>query len=1186
MAWRTCDQCGSLMPPYVPRKRLGDKQVCEGCHMWAPKTAGFGDPEWYHAGTHHVRYKDDGYEGDHDIPAGAIVHKDVNDAWKQAIEHWNQGKTDFPRVYRVHSSNVTPQGSHAILNAPHEGSEVEHDHEHNPPLRSTYDEPDDPILFHGTTKYEGDDPEEITPSGGSASFGPGVASPEHAYATPKLSDAWTYAEKRAENGHGGRPTVYRVTPKNPHDVEKDPGWAGDYARANYEHDKRSPSGFDVLDEVPMSSKQEHEWRHSAFNDEADDDQWGEDDWHHEGALHNPTGDIRGQFPEAWYHGSPHEFEEFDPGGREHWNTYLGTHFSAQPEVAKQFASGGHHEADELDEEPAGHVVSARLHIKHPKTYRSEFDMDQAAHEWAHARGYLISKHIANHPEEYAEPDKDQDEDDWWNSDDYHDPDDEEREQIRKAHLAYAAREDKPFSKNESDFGFPSRTDYRPPATGWLNSHPQKEEIAEGFKNHLKKQGYDGIVYGNEIEGHTYDRGQKNLQLSPEPMAKPRSPGSYGHPQLDLPEVGEHNRTVPQHSISAVAFDPDQIEILRHHYKPEYKTWQERHPQDRQQPLPGMERNASINMGEPTDWDTHYEPGMEIHRGMYVKVPYGLYDKLHEPGAEAEAADVLAKRTSRRASTGMHWSTNLDQAKDFGDSKVTMGSELPVILHGQVPPRESIETRPSQLRRHQVFPYEHWEKEVPLRKGSPVQVFGISWKPHTPHPAADEHGWVRHDFTSPVQHTAATGEDAVRQETSTQDVWPTTTERGVERLCSYHRSAAESHGKARNELAQYFGFDESPEGFSGRSEKGSCAWCDRQGPQKLKEMMRPIERHSPKDSQQPRKPSREWGKRVQRPYNPLIGNQPITPVRQSLSSREEPWKDLFPTAYGPEGTEPEYYGTGIKQVRHSQDMPNPLYHGTSQEFQPGDLIEPGHPGNFVRRMKHVYATESPEEAQKYGWGGASRENGRIPRVYEVKPTGPYGHRSDAKGENWASEHPWQVVREVWNRPWEEKKEAMRKQAHDASENEDLRHCPFCGSGKIIGRADGTVECEFCHHYFTVQVQPQFPNFPQTMNGMPLSIPGMPGQVETPSGVGPNGEDMGEGMPPGGVEDGVPSDIDDGSDETEDSADTQAEPPPFAKASFKTVTGARLSEEDYVRHLAIALASDRDAMIAHIRDERGQ
>lgn len=893
----------------------------------------------FHADSGTVRFDEDGREGDHKIPAGVEVHTDENQAWHKAIEHWDSGRSDFPRVYVVHK----PKVEGGKLTHPAEASELEHDHTRHPELRGKYDEPDEPVLFHGTTKSDyDDDPEEITPSGGSQSFGPGIAHPGYAYATPSLSNAWDYAHKRSENGHSGRPTVYRVTPHDPDDVEKDPAYEGDIHRGNHEHDKRSKSGFAVRDEVPMSQKQGHEWRHSPFNDEAEDD----------------------------------------------------------------------------DE---GHYAS------------------------------LIS---------------------------------------------------------------------------------------------------------------------------------------------------------------------------------------------------------------------------------------------------------LAA----------------------------------------------------------------WEQS-------------------------------------------------------------------------------------------------------------------------------------------------------------------------KVASREEPWRDIFPMAYGPEGTEPEIHGSGIKKVRHSQDMPNPLYHGSSAKFEPGDLIEPGHPGNFVRRMKHVYATESPEEAQRYGWHGLGSGSGwdktvgndqeRHPRVYEVKPTGPYGHRSDAKGQNWASEHPWEVVREVWHHEPNEsnaKKEAtvnalptLRTLAHDATENQAIRHCftgdtryltaegtktlaetagtlqrvltahqgivhsgrwveaiihefgvqpvlrvtlkrnkqtkviratpghrwmvrrpdrmvqtrdlkpqhrlahlrapvfggqpdhdgirmgavfgdgsiarrgertygditlwgakrdlvkyfdevatsmpterlteggvpglryqsgmagytkalpslsadlgylrgwlmgcfamdgsvtasgqmtlssvsletlehvrdvatvlgigtyaptskrrrgygtepslihemgfsatdfdesfflrddqraawrlpsqerfgwtvvsvedhgevetvycprvpetesfvlednihtfqcPFCGGGKIIGRADGSVECEFCHNFFTVQIQPQYPNFPQTINGVPQQIPGMPGQVETPGAApgmdaggfppGDEGEDAGGG-PPWAQEaaEGATEETSEGEEDTGDEG-----PPPFAKkSSFRTVTGALLEEDDYVRHLAIRLAPDRDAMIASIRAERG-
>jgi GNAT superfamily N-acetyltransferase len=109
---------------------------------------------------------------------------------------------------------------------------------------------------------------------------------------------------------------------------------------------------------------------------------------------------------------------------------------------------------------------------------------------------------------------------------------------------------------------------------------------------------------------------------------------------------------------------------------------------------------------------------------------------------------------------------------------------------------------------------------------------------------------------------------------------------------------------------------------------------------------------------------------------------------------------------PSGETTEHYndlmGSGIKQHRHHEDMPVPLYHGMNRPLE-GDQIEPGRPGNFVKRMKHVYMTEDPNEARNYA--------GAKGTVYEVQPTGWYGHRSDAKGLNWASEHPLNIVREV-------------------------------------------------------------------------------------------------------------------------------------------------------------------------------
>lgn len=106
--------------------------------------------------------------------------------------------------------------------------------------------------------------------------------------------------------------------------------------------------------------------------------------------------------------------------------------------------------------------------------------------------------------------------------------------------------------------------------------------------------------------------------------------------------------------------------------------------------------------------------------------------------------------------------------------------------------------------------------------------------------------------------------------------------------------------------------------------------------------------------------------------------------------KDPWSDKF------------LAGT-LKKHQYPDEVDFPLYHGTTREIE-GEHIEPGHPGNFVRRMKHAYVTSDLDLAKHYSRGK---------HVYEVKPTGPIGHRSDAKGAAYASEYPFRIVRKVEN-----------------------------------------------------------------------------------------------------------------------------------------------------------------------------
>jgi ribosomal protein L37AE/L43A len=170
-------------------------------------------------------------------------------------------------------------------------------------------------------------------------------------------------------------------------------------------------------------------------------------------------------------------------------------------------------------------------------------------------------------------------------------------------------------------------------------------------------------------------------------------------------------------------------------------------------------------------------------------------------------------------------------------------------------------------------------------------------------------------------------------------------------------------------------------------------------------------------------------------------------------------------------------------------------------------------------------------------------------------------------------------------------ATRKTAHDSGDGATIFHCPFCGSGQVIARSDRTTECEYCHACFTVQVQPQFPAFPQTIDGMPMQVPGMPGQIGGPPGVPPT-DPMAGGMPPGqdptgGMDDGtMPPEGDPeagGAPDEEDDEDGGA--PPFAKGSMlRTASGTHLNWDNYLRHLAIRHADDKDAVLNRIREGR--
>lgn len=171
-------------------------------------------------------------------------------------------------------------------------------------------------------------------------------------------------------------------------------------------------------------------------------------------------------------------------------------------------------------------------------------------------------------------------------------------------------------------------------------------------------------------------------------------------------------------------------------------------------------------------------------------------------------------------------------------------------------------------------------------------------------------------------------------------------------------------------------------------------------------------------------------------------------------------------------------------------------------------------------------------------------------------------------------------------------AITKLAHDSGDPQVVYHCPACGSGQVIARSDGTIECGFCKMCFTVQVQPRYPAFPQTINGEPIQVPGMgpqwPGQDDDQM---QQAQDAAEGIPVDDEDaegdDNPFADQGDADDPQEDDeADSGSDGGnPFAKKSYRTTSGVYVDQDAFLRHVALEAARDRGKVLKVIRSKIG-
>jgi rifampin ADP-ribosylating transferase len=204
-------------------------------------------------------------------------------------QHWRSfgGPPESPRQHAL-EYKVRPEGTLDFSQSPmndyyakKSGSEVHarmrqnalehHDTtEHDPASEKPAEAPKQRrVYYHGTTVP---DVTHILPA---SQHGQGVVfhsdtSPEHAYASTDLKDAWDYAQKAYDHKMNGRPRVYQVRPMGGHQsVEKDPEWndATGRHRGNNESDFRSKHGFEVVREMKPPKH---------VRDSYTDNEWGED----------------------------------------------------------------------------------------------------------------------------------------------------------------------------------------------------------------------------------------------------------------------------------------------------------------------------------------------------------------------------------------------------------------------------------------------------------------------------------------------------------------------------------------------------------------------------------------------------------------------------------------------------------------------------------------------------------------------------------------------------------------------------------------------------------------------------------------------------------------------------------------------------------------------------------------------
>ena len=334
----------------------------------------------------------------------------------------------------------------------------------------------------------------------------------------------------------------------------------------------------------------------------------------------------------------------------HWNALLGTHFTADHDVAREFALGEHSSGanqrggDDPWRGESRNVLHARLGMHHPKVYASEHDMDHEAYEHEHAAGNHPSTHI---PVGSNDEDERYEAEEMWNTAD-------------RLHRQYKNRK---IPRSAQEGGHPTRT-------AWINTHPDKWGIANRFRDRLKAQGHDGIVYGNEYEKskHGEQANRSAIVFHPHQIQVTQHHGAYEdhlgkeegeHQQSRLPGAGQQELPF-EHRAAAFDWDPFEENI---------DEYEERHRPDK--PL-------------PSETEEYWHPE-HLYHGTSVDLKPG--DRV-EPGHASNHADTLDTRREHAYAT-----PRIDSAREYADKAAHERGGRPRVyevhpVHDMMPDPES------------------------------------------------------------------------------------------------------------------------------------------------------------------------------------------------------------------------------------------------------------------------------------------------------------------------------------------------------------------------------------------------------------------------------------------------------------------------------------------------------------------